>query len=719
MNSIVEILFFYMHVLLTVSKFRFGLIWFLVTLTHITLANTLKTDSLKSELKANLSDSVSLEIYLELGRNYELQNFDSALIFYEQAYQIANNNSWLDKKAKVLANIGFSYLYTLHSQQGIYYLEEALGIYTKTDNKMWQLSTYYNLGYFYNSFNESLKAIDNYNKAVALAIELNDEQSLAITYNNLGLVYFYLGQYEKANEYNLLSLALKEKLADLSGGSNHINLGLSYMQQGQFNKALDHNIKALKYFENNENKAHIALAYKNIGDVYSEMNFVDSAEIYYNRSYQIYLSLKDEESISRHFMVLGVLQQKEGNLVNASKNYQKALELFPKNGSVKLLFAIYGNLSNLHIAFSDSISSDKYIHLTNAVNFASKMEQIAENTGSISMENKSYTILYQAYNSLGNTNKTLEYAAKLIRSKDSLFSEQKQKVISEVQIKYETEKNELEIELLNSENELINIRLSKSNIIRKNQITAIYILVSGFIIILLFVFIILRFYKLTKEANRKLVSKNEVITRQKAEKELLVREIHHRVKNNIQIITSLLDLQYVGVNNPETKATLLDAQSRLKSIALIHQLLSQNEQEVNIDFKDFVTKLSEHIKYSIRDEKNISVHINIPENVQFNIETTLPLGLIINELMTNAFKYAFQNLSSGNIHINLFSQINSKYNLEVIDDGKSTIESFDINKSKSIGLRLVRTLCKQLSCKMDFEIKDGARFSLLFLEVKK
>nr|NQU91072.1 hypothetical protein [Bacteroidota bacterium] len=243
--------------------------------------------------------------------------------------------------------------------------------------------------------------------------------------------------------------------------------------------------------------------------------------------------------------------------------------------------------------------------------------------------------------------------------------------------------------------------------------------IIGFIVVCVFVFIIYRFYLQTKRVNRKLTDRNAVISKQKAEKELLLKEIHHRVKNNLQIITSLLDLQSVGIKNQETKATLLDAQSRLKSIALIHQVLSQNEQDVNVSFREFVIQLSDHIQFSMRDDKPITVHVNIPDNIQFNIETTLPLGLILNELLTNAFKYAFTDKPSGIILINILSENGKEYKLEVIDNGTSIPDSFDIKNSKSLGLRLVRTLCKQLSGKMNFEFTDGAHFSLLFLEASK
>jgi two-component sensor histidine kinase len=303
-------------------------------------------------------------------------------------------------------------------------------------------------------------------------------------------------------------------------------------------------------------------------------------------------------------------------------------------------------------------------------------------------------------------------------SKDSLFSEQKQKTIANIQTKYETEKKELEIEFLNNENELITTSLSQSNTIRKNQQAIIYLLVAGFILVFVSILVIYRFYRLTKSANARLSEQNQVISRQKSEIETLLREVHHRVKNNLQIITSLLDMQMTGIDNPETKATLLDAQSRLKSIALIHQVLSQSEKREQVTFKDFVKHLTVHIKNSVRNDIPISIEINIAGQYQFNTNTIIPLGLILNELLTNAFKYAFAEKESELILINMSSNNSEEYKLEILDNGAGLPDEFDIETSDSLGLSLVHTLSKQLSGKFDYEFDGGAKFTLLFLEAK-
>ncbi|MBU2556793.1 MAG: sensor histidine kinase [Bacteroidetes bacterium] len=194
---------------------------------------------------------------------------------------------------------------------------------------------------------------------------------------------------------------------------------------------------------------------------------------------------------------------------------------------------------------------------------------------------------------------------------------------------------------------------------------------------------------------------------------MLLPEIHHRIKNNLQIISGILVLQTLSSDNPIFNAALNDAHDRLQSIAMIHEILHQNEDNKEVVFKELVNKLAGHISASLKFDKEIDIRIDIPGDYKFNIETTLPLGLIITELLTNSFKYAFEKQDAAKIDIRLEKE-NGHLLLMVSDNGKVIPSNIDFVKSKSLVLSLINDLSKQLLGVMQLKPENGTKFTLAF-----
>ncbi len=674
------------------------------------------THVIHKQLSDVTNDSLGVENLLSHGRHYETVDFDTALYYYNEAIRIAQTNNWPELHAKALINVGFAYRYGMNSELSIDYLIKGLAIYEELNNKDQQLDCYYNLGTFYGYFERYAKSIENFNQAVTLGIELNNKTRLAATYNNLGLMYHYTGQYHKANEYHYKSLEIKESIGDKSIGLTLLNIGLNYAQQEDFERSLEQYNKALLLFQKSEKKTSIALAFKNIGDLYSTQNLFDSAIQYYNKAYVIYQEQQDLIAIARHHMVMGVIEQKQGNYNAASNRYDEALADLPENGSRRLRFAIYSNIADLALILADSLSSN---YLQTALEYGKEMLKIASEIGSISMKATTYDVLFQTYSRMDYKNEALFYANKVIVAKDSLNSKQKQKTISDIQIKYETERKELEIELLNSQNKLITTSLDRSQMVRKNQSLLIYFLMGGFLLIGVFVLIIFRFYRKSKQANKELLSKNKIIIKQKEEKELLLKEMHHRIKNNLQLISSLFELQLRSSKDAAVNEALIDSLHRVGSIALIHQVLYQYEDDRKISIETFVQELVKQIVSSFQNNQTIDYRLVIPSSIKFDMQTTIPLGLIIAELITNSFKYAFKKNTGGAFTIKLEQGVNDSFFLEVGDNGKGLPEDYNFNSAKTLGHRLIGRLAKQLGGKLKYNYSDGARFILSFTIEKR
>jgi two-component sensor histidine kinase len=211
----------------------------------------------------------------------------------------------------------------------------------------------------------------------------------------------------------------------------------------------------------------------------------------------------------------------------------------------------------------------------------------------------------------------------------------------------------------------------------------------------------------------------EQIKRSLEEKEIMLREIHHRVKNNLQIISSLLHLQELSADEEEVINVLRECEGRVKTMAMVHEKLYESPSFNDIIFKDFVEKLVYNILYSYGIPEGIVNTNLIIEDINLNTDTAIPLGLIVNELVTNSVKYAFPN-SKGTITIKLRS-IHDKMEVSIADNGIGLPEGIDldnIDNLENLGLRLVKNLVIQLDGDLKLNRKDGTEFKFTFKEVK-
>lgn len=197
------------------------------------------------------------------------------------------------------------------------------------------------------------------------------------------------------------------------------------------------------------------------------------------------------------------------------------------------------------------------------------------------------------------------------------------------------------------------------------------------------------------------------------EKEILLAEIHHRVKNNLAVITGLLELQVQNTDNDEAKTVLRDSQLRINSMALIHEKLYQSDNLSLIQFGKYIGELIDVIADShITKEKPIEIEIE-SDPVEFTITQAIPCGLLMNEIVTNALKHAFEGRKAGTISISLKKK-NEIIDLVIFDDGVGLPDNFEELKVKSLGMTLIYTLASQLNAEMKIESDEGTRYRLTF-----
>jgi PAS domain S-box-containing protein len=200
------------------------------------------------------------------------------------------------------------------------------------------------------------------------------------------------------------------------------------------------------------------------------------------------------------------------------------------------------------------------------------------------------------------------------------------------------------------------------------------------------------------------------------EKEILLREIHHRVKNNMQIVSSLLNLQTRYVDDEKAVNVLKESQNRVRSMAIIHEKLYESENLTHINFVDYIQSLVSYLFYSYNIEKTQIKPLLKIEDISLNIETAVPCGLIISELISNSLKYAFPNGMKGEIIVSLKSE-KDNYQLCICDNGIGLPEDINFNNIKTLGLLLVNSLTEQIDGKVTIHRDQGTQYKIIFKEL--
>jgi two-component sensor histidine kinase len=211
----------------------------------------------------------------------------------------------------------------------------------------------------------------------------------------------------------------------------------------------------------------------------------------------------------------------------------------------------------------------------------------------------------------------------------------------------------------------------------------------------------------------------EFLRRSLAEKDVLLREVHHRVKNNMQIISSILKMQSRSIDDPRLKEVLQESQNRIHSMALIHENLYNHKSLAKIMFSTYIKSLTGNIARTYASQQSRVKFDYQIEDAYLPMDIAIPCGLIINELISNSFKYAFTNGSSGIISIHFNTTENEDHFLTVADNGVGIPSSVDITKTKSLGMKILHKLVQQIDGELQSDFTKGTKFIIKFKSTTK
>jgi two-component system, sensor histidine kinase PdtaS len=296
---------------------------------------------------------------------------------------------------------------------------------------------------------------------------------------------------------------------------------------------------------------------------------------------------------------------------------------------------------------------------------------------------------------------------------DSMGSLAQKKQINELMIKNETDKKDRNIQLLTQQGRLQTTELYQAHFVRNMMIAGAGLL----LIILLLVFYQ---YQLKQSANRIITKKNHSMERlleEKeeliADKEILVKEIHHRVKNNLHLISSLLESQSAYLQD-EALFAVQKSQHRVQAISLIHQKLYLNEQVTDVEMSIYLREIISYLRDSFVTDENIIFDMDL-DPIQLDVTQAVPLGLIVNEAVTNAIKYAFPQNETGRIDIILEQGDTGECRLLIADNGIGLSSDYDTGQSKSLGMSLIKGLSRTLQADVRISSGAGTTIEIIFV----
>jgi len=556
---------------------------------------------------------------------------------------------------------------------------------------------------------KDLEALKDFETALKIESELENKRGISSAVNNIGAVHNRLGNITKAFEYFKRSLILCEELNDSLGISqSYNNMGIIYQGQGQLDLALEYYQKAYHLHMLLHDEYSSAAAFNNIGYIFKAKKKYDSALIFYKKALQINLSYNDLEGVSSAYNNLGRLYDETGDYDSAINYLNKTLKIDEEFDNVVGMADAYNNIASVYIKKKD---------LARALEFAKVGLSFAQKSRALESIGQSASQLKDIYKSLGRPAQALEMMELYISMKDSVTNRELRDMTLKSQYQYEFDKKEAVLKEQQEKERLLAEAKEQRQTLISWSIGAGLLLVAFFLLFSIYRLSIIKRQKVLIEQQKlKTEEQKQAIETKNKENELLLSEIHHRVKNNLQVISSLLSLQERSMETGSARSAILEGKERVKSMELVHKLLYQKGSFSGIEMQNYVRELIHGLFESFgMDSKSSKLDISI-NPITLDVDTAIPLGLILNELVVNTLKYAKNESEKLVLKISIRENSNKELEVQISDNGKGKIS--DVEKSNSFGLKIVRALARQLNGLMNIKDENGLSYLFAFKNYK-
>lgn len=551
-----------------------------------------------------------------------------------------------------------------------------------------------------------IKAENEISRSIDFALP-NATLELARAYNTYAAILFRKGKQEESLNtlFKVEKVYARDSSIIVEYANSNNNIGNIYQEIGNYQKALTYHYKACKINRILNKNTNLLISYNNIAVSHIMLKNNDSALYYLD------LIIKDPNNFStshinsKAYLNIGIIYLEKKQFDKAILNLNQSKEICLKNndkvGSIIALF----NLGECYIQNGELSKGEEVLN---------QALKLTREIGVNRYYSEVYTLLVRLSVKKNDYKSALKYQQAYSRYKDSLYDKVEVKVLENLEVKYNQERQIFRDSLERvRENNIIALAQEKriqqleseQNI--RNLLSICLLFIAGLL------FLIYSKYRAQKKSNAIIDATNEELKRtliSKEEKEVLLKEIHHRVKNNLQIISSLMRLQSNTSKSYQLKANYQEMQGRINSMALVHQQLYGSKDFATIDVADYINTLVDRVQ-SVYSSEGIEVEKSI-EIKDLTIEELIPLGLLVNELLTNCFKYAFKS-DSGFIKI-IVKYADGKRYLSITDNGVGLDNPDEAFDKGTFGAELFKTLVLQLDGEYKLSSENGLKVEVYF-----
>ncbi len=550
----------------------------------------------------------------------------------------------LTKKSMLATDLAWEYLY-VEPGLSLHYAQKGLNLGQKANYAFGIATAYGSMGLYYDVVGHYHQSIEAYLKAIKVLENMDGvEVNLAANYSNLALIFDYIKDHEKAIYYSRKALELEIKGGQKTGEIfSYVNLATMFRSAGMLDSSLYYHKKAIATGQSANNEEY-KTTYVNLGNIYLDRMQLDSAEYY----------------------------------------YVKFMEFARKQGSRqknRLAYAFSG-LANLHLLRNEleagKAYADSALRLTLEMQFMDLRREI-------------YGHYVNYYEKSGQPAQALAYFKRQTALQDSLGNADLKKQIETLEARFQNEQNRNEISALEAENEIKELRLAKAS--TQQKLLAVIALLA-----LLTLAVVIAFWITARKTSKKLAAKNSLI-------ENLIRESHHRIKNNLQVVSSLLNMQGLTLQSEEARKAIYDAHSRVKAIALLHQRLQGSSDFEMIRLNLFLKELCDSIlKGMSQNPGEIDLELEIDE-IKTPTDKAISIGLLTNEFFTNSLKYATR--PEKKLRIKIQIREGKEMQITYCDNGPGLPEEVDTERGSSLGFTIINSLISQLDGKLTLLPQQG------------
>ncbi len=497
----------------------------------------------------------------------------------------------------------------------------------------------------------------------------------------LGYSYKIQGDFKSSVSVFIEALSESDSLNNINRSAFIANnLGTTFLEAGKYKEAEYYFLQAIKNGLIRNDGMQLARTYTNYGYLKAELQQHDSALYFYQKALPTFISESDSVGMADNYLNMG------RSLLSLLKT-NDAILYFDKALFIYRVFGDYDGECRTILNKADVFVETKEYSKALDANFEAL--NIAQRNKSDFLIDYCYQGISDCYQLLGDYKNALNYFKKHSVLNDSLNSIEKHEQIVSLQEKYQSNLKDKKI----LENQ---IEIEQKN--KQKQFFMIILIAAALVIsILIFLYRKLRHYNFALEQLVK-------------EKEFLMHEVHHRVKNNLQLLGSLFELQIRSNSNEQTKQALLDSQQRVTTIATLHSKLYKQSNVMTISLNNYLKELCEDISKTL--SQNCSIYYDL-EYVEINVDKCIIIGLITNEIVTNAIKHAFSDVKDPALKVVLKNKDNEIL-LSIIDNGKGFDGNMEELSKKSLGLKVISSLSKQLHAKLITTHEQGLGYILSF-----